>query len=172
MALAPVAFMHRAAAVAIAFCICLPKLAGAQERFERIDRLEVAPTRDEDSEGRLSPPDEIEVDDQHPRVPAGYHAERRARPWQATLGAVLLGASWFPAAYLGVAGWICEERYDDRCNLVHKARPGILPVIGPLIAAPALCDGDATCLGILAADAALQGLGAYLLISGLVVSDA
>jgi hypothetical protein len=158
--------MHRGSILAIALLgLCLATRGHGQERFERTDHLDMASVRSEKPATAPSLPDEIDVDDGHPDAPAGYHREERNRPGRAALGSVLFGGAWLPAAYLGVAGLSCQGDVD-RCSMIRRLQPGVLPVIGPLIAAPEFCKDNATCLGIFVTDAVLQGLGAYLLISG------
>ncbi len=117
-----------------------------------------------------SPPLVIEAD--APITPPGYHREERARPGRAVLGGLLFGAAWAPALYFGLAGITCEaERGDDRCaGLAQKIQPAVVPGVGPLLALDT-CGDHATCVAIFAADAAVQSLGLYLLISGAIPRD-
>jgi hypothetical protein len=140
---------------------------GAREIVDRPDR----PRRHEPADH--TPPEVIDAD--LPAPPPGYHREERARPGRAVLGGLLFGGAWAPALYFGMDGITCEAprggSESDRCSgWARRIQPAVVPGVGPLLAIRA-CEGHAACSAIFVADAGLQSLGLYLLISGAISRD-
>jgi hypothetical protein len=69
---------------------------------------------------------------------------------------------------LGAGASGCKPgKYGDECQFAHQLEGLAVPVVGPIISLE-MCGNEGWCQPLLIADAALQVVGLYMLIDGLV----
>ncbi len=150
--------------------VVLATLLAARGAVAQPDRSGFEPVDFDQTAEPAGPPEQLAFRPGPP--PAGYHVEQRARGGLVVTGGLVLAAGYGPAFALAVFAARqpgCTSRYDDECAHVGYLEQGFIPVLGPLLVLPEACGSGGVAEGcaIVAADAAVQGLGLYLIARGL-----